>query len=126
MALRVSALFAGSSLPPGRFRAFISVRRCVNHKAIVRLEGFLSLYLSIYLSMVLQPFVGPWSLFQFLDVFYTVGRTPWTGYDPVTRPLPTNRTVQTQNKSTHTSTSQVGFEPTISLFEGAKTVKRLG
>jgi hypothetical protein len=27
------------------------------------------LYLSIYLSMALQPFVGPWPLIQFLDLF---------------------------------------------------------
>jgi hypothetical protein len=28
---------------------------------------YLSIYLSIYLSMVLQPFVGPWPLFQLLN-----------------------------------------------------------
>jgi hypothetical protein len=27
-------------------------------------------------SMILQPFVGPWTLFQFRNLFYTVGRTP--------------------------------------------------
>jgi hypothetical protein len=31
-----------------------------------------------YLSTALQPFVGPWPLFQFLNL-YTVGRTSWTG-----------------------------------------------
>jgi hypothetical protein len=29
----------------------------------------LSICLSIYLSMALQSFVGPWPLFQFLDLF---------------------------------------------------------
>jgi hypothetical protein len=38
--------------------------------------------------MALQPFLGPWTLFQF----------PWTGDQPVARPLPTHRTTQTQNK----------------------------
>jgi hypothetical protein len=38
-------------------------------------------YLSIYLPMGLQPFVGPWLLLSFL-IFYTVGRTPWTGISP--------------------------------------------
>jgi hypothetical protein len=30
---------------------------------------FCKLPQSIYLSMALQPFVGPWPLFQFLDLF---------------------------------------------------------
>jgi hypothetical protein len=42
----------------------------------------------------------PWSLFQFLNL-YTVSRTPWTGDQPLTRPLPAHRTTQTQNKHRH-------------------------
>jgi hypothetical protein len=30
-----------------------------------------SIYLSIYLSMALQPFVGPWQIFQFLDPIHS-------------------------------------------------------
>jgi hypothetical protein len=52
--------------------------------------------------MALQPFVGPWSLLQFRNLFYTDGKTPWTSDQPVLRPLPTHRTIQTQNKRTHT------------------------
>jgi hypothetical protein len=34
----------------------------------------LSIYLSIYLYMALQPFVGCWPLFQFLDLYtQTIG-----------------------------------------------------
>jgi hypothetical protein len=51
--------------------------------------------------MALQLIVGPWSLIQFLNL-YTVGRSPWTGDQPVGRPLPTHRTTQTQNIHTHT------------------------
>jgi hypothetical protein len=52
-----------------------------------------------------------------------IGRsTPWTGDQPVARLLPTHRTIQTQNKRTHTSMSLVGFEPTIPVFKQAKTV----
>jgi hypothetical protein len=40
--------------------------------------------------MALQPFVGPWMLFQFMNL-YTVGRTPKTVYEPVANPLPTHR-----------------------------------
>jgi hypothetical protein len=52
--------------------------------------------------MALQPVVGPWPLLQFLNHFYTDGRTPWTSDQPVARPLPTHRTTQIQNKRTHT------------------------
>jgi hypothetical protein len=56
--------------------------------------------------------------FSFL-ILYTVGITPWTGDQPVARPL------HTQNKRTQTSTPQVGFEPTIPASERAKTVYAL-
>jgi hypothetical protein len=71
--------------------------------------------------MALQPF-GPG---RFFLILYTVGRTPWTGDQPVSRPLPTH-TTQTRNKRTETSMHRVGFEPTIPAFEGAKTVHALG
>jgi hypothetical protein len=70
--------------------------------------------------MALQPLVGSWPLFSFL-ILYTVGRTPWTGDQPVARPLPAHRTAQTQNKRTQTSIPQVGFELTIPVFGQAKT-----
>jgi hypothetical protein len=46
--------------------------------------------------------------------------TLWTGDQAVARLLPAHRTAQTQ-----TSMSQVGFEPTIPVFERAKTVHAL-
>jgi hypothetical protein len=60
--------------------------------------------LLLYLSVVLQPFAGPRLLFNFL-ILCTVGRTPWTGDQPVARSLPTQ-----------TSMPRVGFEPTIPVF----------
>jgi hypothetical protein len=51
--------------------------------------------------MALQPFVGPWPLLQFRNHFYTDGRTPWMSDQPVTRPLPTHRSTQTQNTGIH-------------------------
>jgi hypothetical protein len=80
--------------------------------------------LSISLSVALQIFFGTWPLFQFLNL-YTVGRTPWTGDRSVARPLPTHRTIQTQNKRTHTSMPRVVFEPMIPLLKRAKTVHTL-
>jgi hypothetical protein len=76
--------------------------------------------------MALQPFVRPWShLLQFRNLFYTDGRTPWTGDQPVTRPVPTHRTAQTQNKRTQIFVPRVEFKSTITVFERAKTVHAL-
>jgi hypothetical protein len=56
---------------------------------------------------------------------YTIGRTPWTSDWAVARPVPKYRTTQTQNKRTQTSMPRVEFEPTIPVFERAKTVHAL-
>jgi hypothetical protein len=82
-----------------------------------------SFYLSICHLWVYSS-CGPWLLFEFLNL-YIVGRTPWMGDQPVTRPLPTHRTTQTQNKLTQISMPRVGFELTIPVFEWAKTVHAL-
>jgi hypothetical protein len=62
--------------------------------------------------------------FSFL-ILYTIGRTPWKGDKPVSRPLPTHRITQTQNERIQTSIPCVGFEPTIPVFERAKIVHTL-
>jgi hypothetical protein len=72
--------------------------------------------------MALQPFVGLWPLLQFRNLFYTDGRTPWTGDQPVARPLPTQRTTQTQNKRIYKHTC---LEPMIPVFKRAKTFHAL-
>jgi hypothetical protein len=82
---------------------------------------------AIYLSICLwlyNLFVRPWPLFSFLNLF-TFGRTPRTGDQPVSRPLPAHRTTQTQNISTQISMTRVRFEPTIPVFEREKTVQAL-
>jgi hypothetical protein len=67
---------------------------------------------------------GPWPLFSFL-IYTQFCKTPRTGYEPVARPLPTRRTIQTRNKCTQTYMPRVGFETTIPEFEQAKTVHAL-
>jgi hypothetical protein len=47
---------------------------------------------------------------------------PWAGVQLVARPLPTRRITQTQNQHIQTSMPRVGLEPTIPVFERAKTV----
>jgi hypothetical protein len=82
---------------------------------LIRLERYISL------SMALQHCVGPWPPFNFL-IFYTVGRTPWTGGSARRKAATCTRTEQTHNKPRQTSMPQVGFEPKIPVFERAKTV----
>jgi hypothetical protein len=66
-----------------------------------------------------------WSLASFFFGFvilYTVGRTPWTGDQPVARPLPTRRTTETQNKCTQTSMLEWDSNPRPPVFKRTKTV----
>jgi hypothetical protein len=44
----------------------------------------LFIFISFHLSMTLQPVVRPRTLLQFRNRFHRVGRTPWTGDEPVT------------------------------------------
>jgi hypothetical protein len=67
---------------------------------------------------------GPWPLFRFLNLC-TVGRTPWTGDQPVARPLPTHAGQHKQNKRTQTSMPRMGSEPTIPAFERPKAFHAL-
>jgi hypothetical protein len=74
-------------------------------------------YPSIYGSTDLS-----WALAHFsVSIFFTVGRTPWMGDQPVTRPLPacTGQHKHRINAHRHPPT-QVGFEPTIPVFGGRR------
>jgi hypothetical protein len=91
---------------------------------LISLTALHSLSLSLSLSLWLYSPLDLGRFFQFLNL-YTVSRTPWTGDQPVARPLPTYKTTQTQNKRIQTSMLQVGFEPTIPAFGRAKNVHAL-
>jgi hypothetical protein len=60
-------------------------------------------------------------IFWNLWIYWTVGRTPWTGDRPDKRPLPTQDS-NPPEKHRHISMPRVGFEPTIPVFERQKTV----
>jgi hypothetical protein len=77
-----------------------------------------SICLPIYGSTAL---VDLGRFFSFLIYTQSVGLLG-RGDEPVARPLPTERTTQTQNKRTQTSMPRVAFEPTITVFQRAKTV----
>jgi hypothetical protein len=57
-------------------------------------------------------------------ILYAVGRIPWTKDRPVSRPLSTHRTTQTQI-NTHTSIHPVRLESTALVSGRAKTVHAL-
>jgi hypothetical protein len=57
------------------------------------------------------------------ESIWTVDRTPWTGDQPVARPLP-KQDSKTQKRG-HTSMPRAGFEPTIPVFERSNTVHAL-
>jgi hypothetical protein len=80
----------------------------------IYLKGLNICVIYLYGSTVLLLDFG-----RFLNFFilYSVGRTPWSGDQPVAKPLPTQRTTQTQNKGTQISIFQMGFEPTIPAFK---------
>jgi hypothetical protein len=84
------------------------------------------LWAFIHSLRALQPFVGPWPLLEFRNLFYTVFRIPWTSDQPVARPLPTHRTTQTQNKRTQASMLWVGLEPTTRAGEGSSCLRPRG
>jgi hypothetical protein len=58
------------------------------------------IFVVISLLCLYSPLLGLGRFFNF-SILYTVGRTPWTGHQPVAKPLPTHRTTQTQNKRTN-------------------------
>jgi hypothetical protein len=64
---------------------------------------------SVLLSLLLYSPSELGLFFSFL-ILYTVGRTPWTGVQPVAKPLPAHRTTQTQNKRTQISNSAIGIQ----------------
>jgi hypothetical protein len=118
----------------------ISLSVCMSVYLSIYLSIHLSIYLSVYLSVCLSIFLSIYpsiylsicisiclsvclsiylwlyscllDLGRFFTFFipYTAGWTPWTGDQPIARPLPTHRTTQTHNKRTQTSMPRVRWD----------------
>jgi hypothetical protein len=72
----------------------------------------------------LQPFFGPWPLFQFLNLFtQSVGLLGWVISPSQGRYVHTGQHKHRIN--IQTSMAQMWFEPTIPVFERAKTIHAL-
>jgi hypothetical protein len=74
--------------------------------------------------MTLQPFVRPWPLFQFLDLFIQSVGFFGRGISP-SQGRYRHTGQHKQNKRRQTSMPEVGFEPTIQVFERENTVHAL-
>jgi hypothetical protein len=74
------------------------------------------------ISLRLYSPCGHWPLFQFLNL-YTVGTTFGRGISPSQGLY--LYTEQHKQRIKHTDIHELGFEPTISVFERAKTVHAL-
>jgi hypothetical protein len=99
-----------------------------NLELLLLASGLLSLYvnkheLNYYYYASTALFLGI-SLFLSILILHTVDTTPWTGDQPVVRPLSTQRSAQTQNKQIDIHASN-GIRTKISVLERAMTVHAL-
>jgi hypothetical protein len=84
----------------------------------------------IFFHWLYSP-LGPWPLFFSFTIIFTDGRTPWTSDQFVTRPLPKQRTTQTQNKHIHISNIQDlsgirTHDPSVRASEDSSCLRPLG
>jgi hypothetical protein len=73
--------------------------------------------------MALQPVLGPWQLFQFLDLLHSPYDSLVGGSARHKAATFTQDSINTE--WTQTPMPQMGFEPTILVFERTKTVLAL-
>jgi hypothetical protein len=79
----------------------------------------------LYLSVALQPFVGPWSPMKFLNLFAQSVGFLGRGINP-SQGCYLHRTIQTQNKRTHTHPClEWDSNPRSQRLRWAKTVHAL-
>jgi hypothetical protein len=102
----------------------------------IKFGEYLSIYLSVCLSVCLpiypwlySPFLELGRFFSFVIFFHIVGETPWTGDQPVARPLPTHNTAQTQNKHNtdiHVSNGIRTHDPSVRVGEDCSCLRLCG
>jgi hypothetical protein len=91
--------------------AVSSIRNLRTCHVLLVTGGPLNIVIIMILSMALQPFVRPWPLVQFLNL-YIAGRTPWKGDQPVAKPLLAYTGQHKHRINAHTHASKE-FQPRI-------------
>jgi hypothetical protein len=86
-------------LPSGLFTSRSSPKPCPYLYSLSCVLHVLPISFSLTIYLWLNGPFAPWPLFLFPNLS-TVGRTPWTGDQPVASPLPTHRKHK-RNKRTH-------------------------
>jgi hypothetical protein len=105
-------------IPPAALHSLIIPSSTLSIYLSICLSVYLPTHLPIYLWLY-SPLLCLGRFFSFL-IFSTVSKISWTGNQPVARPLPAHRTAETHNKRKQIPMPQMGFEPTIPVFEHAK------
>jgi hypothetical protein len=110
---------------------FISLQKCtikrkswdVHNLGVKECYALIAIFAFIHLihQWLFQPFVGPWPLLQFRNIFYTDGGTSWTSDQPVAKPA-TYTQGNTDRRNAHRNIHALNE---IRAFERAKTVHAL-
>jgi hypothetical protein len=89
--------FGGISFAPiNIWRVTLTQKHMYIIKRSVRYFHLILTKILVYFCILaLQPFVGPWLHFQFLNPIHS-GMTPWMGHQPVARPLPKQNNTNTE------------------------------
>jgi hypothetical protein len=75
--------------------------------------------------MALQPFIGPWPLLQFRNLFYTDGRAPWTSGQPVTNTGQHKHRIN-EHTDIHALSGIRTHESSVRVSEGSSCLKLRG
>jgi hypothetical protein len=91
----------------------------INEIIKLRFNGLGSIYLWLY-----SPLLGFGGFISFL-IFYTVGRTPWTGDQPVARPLPAHR-INAHNTDIHVFSGIRTHDLSVRAIEDSSCLRQRG
>jgi hypothetical protein len=84
---------------------------------------------SVLLLWLYSSLLGPWPLFFSFLILYTVGKTPWTGDQPVARPLLTEQhkhRINAHNTDIHTLSGIRTHDPSVRASEDSSCLRPRG
>jgi hypothetical protein len=87
-------------------------------------HGYAYPIICLLVPMALQRFVGPWSLFQCLDLVTQSVGLLGRGISPSQGRLPAPKAAQTENKRTQKSMHQMEHDPGVRASEDSSCLRR--